>query len=817
MSENFFLWYYTDGVRQAFMLMKNALRFVVFRFHIVPLLFTLFSPWKRDIEFRTWRGLHPLKSLSALFGNFISRFLGMIVRLGVIAFGTVLLIATCCIAVILFLAYALSPLCIGFGLISFFINPILGSGLLLFGAVGFLMALFGFVSRKQTEPETYDVTILKGRRWFPRVLARLGIDRKTLDASVLKDTETLVKYLEGLGMSRTLFEQAVRIEREAFERRDHKGRFWLWENLEKYPPIGKGWAFAYTPHLDRYVLDLSAGDPTEYGRYELVGRQEEFRVAKLILERPVQNSFLLVGDPGLGKKTFVHYLARKIRENAMAGSVIGDARVLLFDLGRAVGDATSHDVDPEHYLRPLFHEAAYAGNVILVIDQIDLFLGGDPVHPNLAPLFSEYLALPTFRVIGMATTERYHALAKTDEQALKFLETIYLREPEPDETLAILLDNHERLERKRVVFTLAGLRSIVETAGRYDWEVPFPERALDLAQEVLLFFRERPEPFVTPETVNAFVSLKTGVPTGAIGGDEKEKLLHLEELLHERIVGQEEAVKQVAEAMRKARAGFGNDKKPLGSFLFLGPTGVGKTETVKAFAESYFGDEERMIRLDMSEYQNPGAVEQLIGSRTLGLQGTLTNAAKEQPFSILLLDEIEKAYPKALDLFLQILDEGFVTDGFGERVSFRNMIIVATSNAGAPLIRSLVAENAPLADMRKQVLQEIVDKNLFRPEFLNRFDGVIFFAPLREDELKIVTKHQLERFALRLKKEKNITLRFAPGVVEAVVTHGYEPEFGARSVFRYIEDTIEDAVVKKVIAGEIVSGGEFLVSTDQIA
>lgn len=817
MDRNFFLWYYADGLRQALALMGNAVRFVVFRFHIAALLATLVSPWKRDIELRTWRGLHPLKSLSAFFGNFISRFLGMIVRLGVILFGTVLLIGASIAVTVLFVTYALAPFLIVLGVVSFFVNPLLASGLLVSGAVGFLMALFGFVLRCQEEPRTDDVAVLGSRRWFPRVLARLGLEKRSFDASVLKDTGSLIEYLEDLGMSRSVFEDAVQREREAFERRDRESRFWLWENLEKRAPIGKGWHYAYTPHLDRYVLDLSKDDPTEYGWCELVGRQEEFRVGKLILERPVQNSFLLVGDPGLGKKTLVHYLARQIRENALAGSVLGDARVLVFDLARAVGDAMSQGLDPEHSLRPLFHEAAYAGNVILVIDNLDIYLGGDPTHANLAPVFAEYLALPTFRVIGIATTERYHTLAKTDEQALKFLETIYMREPTAEETLAILLDHYEKSERRRVVFTLPGLRSIVETAGRYNWDVPFPERALDLAQEVLLFFRERPEPFVMPDTVSTFISVKTGMPTGAIGVDEKEKLLHLEELLHERIVGQEEAVKQVAEAMRKARAGFGNDKKPLGSFLFLGPTGVGKTETVKAFAESYFGDEEKMIRLDMSEYQNPSAVEQLIGSRALGLQGTLTNAAKEKPFSILLLDELEKAYPKALDLFLQILDEGYVTDGFGERVSFRNMIIVATSNAGAPLIRTLVAEGIPLPDIRKQAIDRIVDDRVFRLEFLNRFDGVIFFAPLTGGELEQVTENQLSRFADRLKKEKNITVRFAPGVTQAVVTHGYEPEFGARSIYRYIEDTIEDTVVKKIIAGEIASGGEFLVSANELS
>jgi ATP-dependent Clp protease ATP-binding subunit ClpC len=268
--------------------------------------------------------------------------------------------------------------------------------------------------------------------------------------------------------------------------------------------------------------------------------------------------------------------------------------------------------------------------------------------------------------------------------------------------------------------------------------------------------------------------------------------------------------------MRRARAGFGDAKRPLGSFIFLGPTGVGKTETVKAFAESYFGDETRMIRLDMSEYQTPEAVSRLIGSEAIGVSGQLTDLVKEKPFSILLLDELEKAYPKALDLFLQILDEGFVTDSAGEKISFRNTIIIATSNAGAPLIKESLEQGMPLADVRKRVMDYIVEQGIYRLEFLNRFDGVIFFEPLSQEELLQVTNMKLESFSARLKKEKNITIEFAPGVAEKIVAKGYQPEFGARSINRYIEDTIEDVVIGQIIAGSATAGSVLSVTADQL-
>ncbi len=419
-------------------------------------------------------------------------------------------------------------------------------------------------------------------------------------------------------------------------------------------------------------------------------------------------------------------------------------------------------------------------------------------------------------MIATASTDRYHALAKEDEQILKFFDVIYLREPSDDETLDILIQHFEKLERKKVIFTMKGLEAIISQAGRYDWETPFPERAIDLAQETLLYWRGTDESFVTPETVDSFIALKTGVPSGAIKEDEKEKLLHLEELLHRRVVGQNEAVKQVAEAMRKARAGFGDDERPLGSFIFFGPSGVGKTETAKAFAENYFGSEDKMIRLDMSEFQTPESIDRMIGSREMGVQGQLVSAVRENPSSILLLDEIEKAYPRALDLFLQILDEGYVTDGFGEKVSFRNMVIIATSNAGASLIKTLVSERAPMATIRKQVLDQIIENNLFRLEFLSRFDGIIFFEPLKQEELEAVAELKLKKFADRLKKEKNITITFSADVVPKIVEKGFEPEFGTRSLNRFIENSIEDAVVKKIIAGELVEGGTLAISSEEL-
>lgn len=818
MNRYFLFWYYTRGLRGAFSCFLNLLRFVVHIFFIGGLLRTLLSPWKRDVSSHNWRGFHPLLFLQMLFGNFISRFLGMVVRLIMLAIGSMSLVLAFAFGAALLLLYAGAPICLIAGILTLPLSQEIGIAFLILGIVGFALALLSYMLRDKEESLSFDIQELRKRKFFKRVLSRLGLKLGFFEKEVLRDTEAFLVFLKTLSIEKETYERTVKVEYETAERREREKSFWLWENLEKTQPLGKSWHYAYTPHLDRYSLDLSSYDSTAYGRAELIGRQEELRIATVVLERPTQNCVILVGEPGIGKKTFIHHLARLIRENRVKTGTkyLDEARVLLFDMGRAISDALSRGEDVEHTLRKLLMEAAYAGNVILAIENIDQFIRNDHARPSLAPLLNELLQLPDFHVIATSSTSHYHALAKEDEQMLRFFDVIYLRETTEEETFAILVGRFERMERKKVIFTIRGFESIIASAGRYNWEVPFPERALDLAEETLLYFQTTDESFITGETVDGFLTLKTGMPSGALTEEEKEKLLHLEEALHVRVIGQDEAVKQVAEAMRKSRAGFGNDKRPLGSFIFFGPSGVGKTETAKAFAENYFGSEDKMIRLDMSEFQTPESIDRLIGSREMGVQGRLVTAAREHPFSILLLDEIEKAYPQALDLFLQILDEGYVTDGFGEKVNFRNMVIIATSNAGAPLIKSLVREKAPMTEIRKQVLDQIVESGLFRLEFLSRFDGIIFFEPLKQSELEKVASLKLKKFADRLKKEKNIVINFASDVVPKIVEKGFEAEFGTRSLNRFIEDAIEDMVVKRIIAGDLAEGGTLLISGDEL-
>lgn len=800
---NFFFWYYTAGLTGVLRIVGNTVRYVFHRFNLWGLTRTLFSPWKRDISFRLWRGFHPILFLESIGNNMLVSFLGAIVRSGVIVAGITVLAVTLVGVGGMALLYFCAPFMIvgGAFAVGFFYGPLFGGGLFLTSLGVLWGSLHGWADAQyQATDYTHDMTRAP---WRDRTFMRLGLAPKSVPVEVFRSVDARAHFLAESGLDEEMFTKAYTIEERYYRAHEQAEHFWDWEALRRAPRIGKHWVYAYTPLLDRYSIDLSEKDYSEYRKQQAIGREAVLEMLVLDLSRPAQNNVLLVGDPGVGKRSLIHVLARDIRENQYQGTVLDDARIMLFQLGQVLADGKAQEIDPKNLLRQVLDQAVSAGNVILVIEDMELYLNPES-ELSVGEILHEYLSLPTCRVIGLTTTEAYRALGLGQIPALKYFETIQVSETSKEDTVAILLDTFRSLETRRPVFTLESLETIVESAERYNWEMPFPERAIDLAQEVLVYWEKQPDlPFITRAVVEDFLEEKSGIPMGETTGEERDKLLHLEDLLHERVVGQHEAIRQIAEAFRKARAGLGNNNKPIGSFLFLGPTGVGKTETAKALASVYFGDEERMVRLDMSEFQSSTSVAELIGSAELNLQGRLTSLVKEHPYSILLLDELEKAYPRALDLFLQILDEGYVTDGYGHKINFRNTIIIATSNAGAQYIHEAAVNGQTLADVEETLMEHIIAEGLFRPEFLNRFDGVILFQTLTAEEMQTVTRMKLEAFAERLYTEKKITLSFDPDVIPTIIERGYKPEFGARSINRYIADVVEDALVKKILRGDI--------------
>jgi len=328
---------------------------------------------------------------------------------------------------------------------------------------------------------------------------------------------------------------------------------------------------------------------------------------------------------------------------------------------------------------------------------------------------------------------------------------------------------------------------------------------VDILEEVTTFVFRAGGTMVDRDEVLKIIEKKTGIPLGKMASGEKEKLLNLESILHERVIGQEEGISAIARTMRRARSGVTNEKRPFGSFLFLGPTGVGKTETAKALAAIFFGSEDRMIRLDMSEYNDDNALDRLLGTFESEKPGVLSSLLRANPYAVLLLDELEKGSREVQQLFLQIIDEGEFKDARGKTVNARTTLIIATSNAVADSIYSIVLRKEKPEDHREELIAEIVERNIFAPELLNRFDAMVFYRTLTQAELGQVANLMLKSFAARLKK-KGLTLVINDVLLRHVIKHGYDPKFGARPMRRAIQDRIEDLIARRLISGNIKRG-----------
>jgi len=393
---------------------------------------------------------------------------------------------------------------------------------------------------------------------------------------------------------------------------------------------------------------------------------------------------------------------------------------------------------------------------------------------------------------------------------------IDVQEPDQSRVIRVLEAVAPMVEAKTgVVFTYLALNEVVKLADRVYVNKTNPEKSIDLLDQAAVNAASSGLKQVSAKYVQDTVTAKTGVEVGEIREEEKSKLLNLEDYLHKRIVNQEEAIRAVANAMRRSRAEIEESKKPMGSFLFLGPTGVGKTETSKALSESYFGSEKNMIRLDMSEYQTKESIYRLIGDEQGG-SGLLSQAIFENPHTLVLFDEVEKAEPSILNLFLQMLDEGFITDTVGRKIVFSNTIIIATSNAGSEYIREAVKNNVTYEEMKTSLMEELQQKGIFRPELINRFTSVILFSPLSTEQTREVAKMMVGKLRLRLETEKEIKLDITEAAIAELAIKGYSAEFGARALERTIQESLENVLAKKMISGEVTRGATVKIDREDI-
>ena len=589
--------------------------------------------------------------------------------------------------------------------------------------------------------------------------------------------------------------------------RDEAFRWWSPTSLGRIPGIGKSWSYGQVPLLSQYARELDYEDSFDE---LLVGREKEIERIESTLHKSRGANILIVGEPGVGKHALLQGLVRMIKEGKIFPE-LEHKRVFMISVTAITATGkTKGDVE-EIFIRVL-NEAARAGNIILAIEDFPEAIESlSAVKSNAFEVFRPYLGSHAIQIIALANTQSFRKILEARTDILGFFEKIELEEPREEMLLEILKDYVYAKEAGTggtIRMTYRGLSSVLDGALNYVTQGALPRRAIDLLFEVFDAASHSGLSLISADFVTSYISQKTSIPLGDVKGEEQEKLLNLEREIHARVVGQDEAVVKISDAIRRVRAGLKDRKRPIGTFLFLGPTGVGKTETAKALAAVYFGDEDAMARFDMSEYQNTEAFDRLIGSSARGESGVLTHRMEAAPYSLLLLDEFEKCDKNVRNLFLQILDEGFFTDAFGKRINMRNAIIIATSNAGSEKIRELVSSGASFDGMQKKIVSYIQEERIYAPELLNRFDAVIVFRPLEIQNLRDIARMMLRGIAGDLAK-KNITFEFTDDLIEFVAQKGYDPAFGARPMRRFIQDTVEKVVSEKIIKGEMPPGSVF--------
>ena len=460
--------------------------------------------------------------------------------------------------------------------------------------------------------------------------------------------------------------------------------------------------------------------------------------------------------------------------------------------------------EAESRLLGVLNDAVRAGNVILFIDDIHVLFasGGDKIGTiDASEVIAPYLQSSELRIIGITSNNNYQTYIAPRAQIAGNMEKIEVPATDENQTIRILEDLSLYFSSKYgIQITYNALKEVYKLSERFTLEKAFPARAVDMLENVctaaknssfLSSSRRRGSIVLDRHVTDKLAESTLNVPVQEAEGDEREKLLHLEEKLHSRVIGQNEAVKAVSQALQRARTQVTDTKRPIGTFLFLGPTGVGKTELTKALSWAYFGSEESMVRMDMNEFQDSASVGRFIGRKMPGSEqlegGEFVKKVREKPFSVILLDELEKAHPDILNLFLQILDEGYCTDGMGNKISFQNSIIIATSNAGANLIREGVTAGKTSEGLKTELLNYLQSQGIYKPEFLNRFDGTIVFKPLTKEELLKIAGLIFQSSCESL-KQKGYIIQIEQPALEKLVEWGYKPEFGARPMRRVFQE-----------------------------
>ncbi|HZG14768.1 MAG TPA: ATP-dependent Clp protease ATP-binding subunit [Candidatus Bathyarchaeia archaeon] len=646
------------------------------------------------------------------------------------------------------------------------------------------------------------------------------------------------------------------------------------EMMSSHQPAGNN-PNANTPTLDSLARDLTA-HAREGGLDPVIGRTKEIERVIQVLSRRTKNNPVLIGEPGVGKTAIAEGLAQKIVNNEIP-ETLRDKRVMTLDMGTVVA-GTKYRGEFEDRLKKIMDEIRQAGNIILFIDELHTLIGAGGAEGAIdaSNILKPALARGELQCIGATTLDEYRKYIEKDAALERRFQPIQVDEPNVEDAIRILHGLRDRYEaHHRVKITDEAIEQAVKLSDRYITDRFLPDKAIDLVDEAASKVRlqsftvppnlkelearleevrkekdaavqsqefeeaaalrdqeqklreeldktkkdwkERQGKLnmeVTPEDIASVVANWTGVPVVKLKEEETERLLKMEEILHDRVIGQDEAVKSISRAVRRARAGLKDPKRPIGSFIFLGPTGVGKTELARAVAEALFGDEDSMIRIDMSEYMEKHSTARLVGAPPgyVGYDegGQLTEKVRRKPYSVILLDEIEKAHPDVFNILLQVLDDGRLTDSKGRTVDFRNTVVIMTSNVGASMIKKNTSlgfttgdTEKKYQDMKDKVMDEL--KKSFRPEFLNRIDEVIVFHSLEQEHIEQIVTLMTDELRKRL-KEQEIDFNLSEDAKKILAKEGFDPAYGARPLRRAIQRNIEDKLSEELLKGTIHKG-----------
>ena len=693
----------------------NLFIFFPYFFSVSALFKTLFAPWKNIVTKKTGRGFSLTEWSGRLFFNLISRLIGAAMRSSILLFYAILQ----CLYVVL----------LPFIVILFF---------------SVLPVLFIIFMIEKTEDEKKE---MMKNAFISTHLLRQG------------NKQAVVSWFESY-----------------YQNHLQKKDWWKLQNLLSIPPLARDWAVGYTPLLDEFTEDLTRAEYQNHIK-NVVGRKKEIEQIENILIMNEEANVLIVGEEGVGKHAIVDALSKRIYEG-QTNSILAYKRILKLNLEKILTTYVDQK-QRESFLEDLFMEAAEARNVILLIENLDKYVAYDQGRIDLSIPMEKFGKTACIQFIGLTTPFFYQKFIFANDKINRIFSKLDVAEIPAAEAINTLLEVAHLYEQKNnVVIPYETILDVVDRSEFYITYIPFPEKAFNLLDMGCAYGNQKRFNIITPDIIDTVLSEKTHIPT-RLSDSMRTKLIKLEKLLEERIVSQHEAIEKLAAAMRRSFIILGKRKKPLASFLFFGPTGVGKTETAKALSDIFFGSEKYLLRFDMSLYQTTGDIKTLIGSIESGMPGHLSKAIRENPYAVLLLDEIEKADKDLLNIFLTLIDEGYFTDGFGKKVDCKNLIVIATSNASP---------------------------DFFLPEFLNRFDGVVTYNPVTEESVLMLAKKMTDSTKETIYKLYKIHVEITDSTLKNLIKKGYDQKYGARNLQRIIARELEDKIAKRILEKKVQEG-----------